>query len=84
MPRILLIIEFRLIKQKYHYFSKLKARHEFMTMADWAKHLDNVLTMNGEKQSYKHNKSGLKTAFVYGLPELLRMRGRRGRTRDCL
>ncbi len=54
-----------------------------MTMADWAKHLDNVLTMNGEKQSYKHNKSGPKTAFVYGLPELLRMRGRRGRTRDC-
>ena len=24
-------------------------RHEYMTMADWAKHLDNVLTMNGEQ-----------------------------------
>lgn len=24
-------------------------RHEYMTMADWAKHLDNVLIMNGEQ-----------------------------------
>lgn len=31
-------------------FAERKAeRHEFMTMADWAKHLDNVLTMNGEQ-----------------------------------
>lgn len=30
-------------------FAERKAeRHEFMTMADWARHLDNVLTMNGE------------------------------------
>ena len=30
-------------------FAERKAeRHEFMTMADWAQHLDNVLTMNGE------------------------------------
>lgn len=30
-------------------FAERKAeRHEFMTMADWAGHLDNVLTMNGE------------------------------------
>ena len=31
-------------------FAERKAeRHEFMTMADWTKHLDNVLTMNGEQ-----------------------------------
>ena len=31
-------------------FAERKAeRHEYMTMADWAKHLDNVLTMNGEQ-----------------------------------
>jgi hypothetical protein len=31
-------------------FAERKAeRHEFMTMADWAEHLDNVLTMNGEQ-----------------------------------
>ena len=31
-------------------FAERKAeRHEFMTMADWASHLDNVLTMNGEQ-----------------------------------
>ena len=31
-------------------FAERKAeRHEFMTMADWAKHLDNVLIMNGEQ-----------------------------------
>lgn len=31
-------------------FAERKAeRHEYMTMADWAKHLDNVLSMNGEQ-----------------------------------
>ena len=31
-------------------FAERKAeRHEYMTMADWAKHLDNVLIMNGEQ-----------------------------------
>ncbi|MBQ2162708.1 MAG: virulence RhuM family protein [Bacteroidales bacterium] len=31
-------------------FAERKAeRHEFMAMADWAKHLDNVLIMNGEQ-----------------------------------
>ena len=31
-------------------FAERKAeRHEFMTMADWVGHLDNVLTMNGEQ-----------------------------------
>ncbi len=31
-------------------FAERKAeRHELMTMADWAKHLDNILTMNGEQ-----------------------------------
>lgn len=31
-------------------FAERKAeRHEFMTMADWSEHLNNVLTMNGEK-----------------------------------
>ena len=31
-------------------FAERKAeRHEFMTMADWASHLDKVLTMNGEQ-----------------------------------
>ena len=31
-------------------FAERKAeRHEFMTMSDWASHLDNVLTMNGEQ-----------------------------------
>ena len=31
-------------------FAERKAeRHEFMTMADWTGHLDNVLTMNGEQ-----------------------------------
>lgn len=30
-------------------FAERKAeRHEFMTMADWVAHLDNILTMNGE------------------------------------
>ena len=31
-------------------FAERKAeRHEFMTMADWASYLDNILTMNGEQ-----------------------------------
>ena len=47
---------FKKVQNKIHYAvhgqtaAERKAeRHEFMTMADWADHLDNVLTMNGEQ-----------------------------------
>ena len=52
-------------------FAERKAeRHELMTMADWAAHLDNVLTMNGEQLlvgsgSVSHNQAITKAAEEY-------------------
>ena len=52
-------------------FAERKAeRHEFMTMADWAAHLDNVLTMNGEQLlvgsgSVSHNQAVGKATEEY-------------------
>ena len=52
-------------------FAERKAeRHEFMTMSDWAEHLDNILTMNGEQLligagSVSHNQAIEKATEEY-------------------
>ena len=60
-------------------FAERKAeRHEFMTMADWASHLDKVLTMNGEQLligsgSVSHDQAVTKVSEVIGIFPTLRI-----------